>query len=75
MTFGQKRDLPQRRKRHEEKYKDRGGENPPLRWNPVAGIGDPGYYFYQMGLPPMRVDILMGVPGMNFEQAWEHRVV
>ena len=22
-------------------------------------------YFYQMGLPPMRVDILMGIPGIN----------
>ncbi len=31
-------------------------------------------YFYQMGVPPMRVDILMGIPGIAFEQAWENRI-
>ena len=31
-------------------------------------------YFYQMGVPPMRVDILMGVPGVEFEEAWDRRV-
>ena len=31
-------------------------------------------YFYQMGLPPVRVDILMGIPGVQFEDAWERRV-
>jgi len=31
-------------------------------------------YFYQMGVPPMRVDILMGIPGIEFEDAWEKRV-
>jgi predicted nucleotidyltransferase len=31
-------------------------------------------YFYQMGVPPVRVDILMGVPGGVFEQAWLKRV-
>ncbi len=30
--------------------------------------------FYQMGRPPMRVDILMGIPGLGFEKAWQHRV-
>lgn len=30
-------------------------------------------YFYQMGVPPVRVDILMGVPGGDFEHAWQHR--
>jgi hypothetical protein len=30
-------------------------------------------YFYQMGVPPMRVDLLMGIPGGNFEQAWRNR--
>ncbi len=30
-------------------------------------------YFYQMGVPPMRVDILMGVPGGDFEKAWQNR--
>jgi hypothetical protein len=32
-------------------------------------------YFYQMGVPPVRVDILMGVPGLNFTEAWERRVI
>ena len=31
-------------------------------------------YFYQMGVPPMRVDILMGIPGIEFEEAWKKRV-
>ena len=31
-------------------------------------------YFYQMGVPPMRVDILMGIPGLEFEKAWQRRV-
>jgi hypothetical protein len=30
-------------------------------------------YFYQMGVPPMRVDILMGIPGIEFEEAWQKR--
>jgi len=30
-------------------------------------------YFYQMGVPPVRVDILMSIPGLNFEEAWEQR--
>ncbi len=31
-------------------------------------------YFYQMGVPPVRVDVLMGIPGMDFEGAWKRRV-
>ncbi len=31
-------------------------------------------YFYQMGVPPLRVDILMGIPGLQFEEAWERRI-
>ena len=30
--------------------------------------------FYQMGNPPMRADLLMGIPGLAFEKAWEKRV-
>ena len=30
-------------------------------------------YFYQMGVPPVRVDILMGIPGGDFEQSWRNR--
>lgn len=31
-------------------------------------------YFYQMGVPPVRVDILMGIPGVTFVEAWPRRV-
>jgi hypothetical protein len=30
-------------------------------------------FFYQIGLPPARVDILMSVDGLTFEQAWPNR--
>ena len=45
---------------------------------PLAGLTEADFaeegYFYQMGRPPMRVDILMGIPGLEFEKAWQHRV-
>jgi hypothetical protein len=30
-------------------------------------------YFYQMGVPPVRVDIFMGIPGVKFDEAWPRR--
>jgi hypothetical protein len=30
-------------------------------------------YFYQIGVPPVRVDILMGIPGLQFDEAWPRR--
>jgi hypothetical protein len=30
-------------------------------------------FFYQMGLPPVRIDILMGIPGLKFQEAWKRR--
>ncbi|GAB4489741.1 MAG: hypothetical protein Fur0016_07470 [Anaerolineales bacterium] len=32
-------------------------------------------YFFQMGLPPERLDVLMGIPGVTFEECWQRRVV
>ncbi len=32
-------------------------------------------YFYQMGRPPMRVDIMMSIPGIEFDVAWKNREV
>ncbi len=32
-------------------------------------------YFYQMGVPPVRIDLLMGIPGLQFEDAWQRRAV
>ena len=31
-------------------------------------------YFYQMGSPPVRVDVIMGLKGMDFELAWKKKV-
>lgn len=45
---------------------------------PLAGLTENDFaeegYFYQMGVPPMRVDVLMGIPGLAFEDAWQRRV-
>ncbi len=45
---------------------------------PLAGLTEVDFaedgYFYQMGVPPMRVDILMGISGLTFDKAWENRV-
>ncbi|MEI6263439.1 MAG: hypothetical protein WCR46_26565 [Deltaproteobacteria bacterium] len=30
-------------------------------------------YFYQMGRPPLRIDIMMSIPGIEFDEAWENR--
>lgn len=30
-------------------------------------------FFYQIGLPPARVDILMSVDGLKFDEAWPNR--
>ena len=45
---------------------------------PLAGMTEQDFaeegYFYQMGIPPVRIDILMGIPGVEFEEAWTNRV-
>lgn len=45
---------------------------------PLVGLTEADFaeegYFYQMGVPPVRVDILMGVPGLRFEEVWIQRV-
>ena len=45
---------------------------------PLANMSEADFaeegFFYQMGRPPMRVDILMGIPGLEFEKAWQQRV-
>jgi predicted nucleotidyltransferase len=30
-------------------------------------------FFFQMGVPPVRVDVLMGIPGVQFEKCWKRR--
>jgi hypothetical protein len=45
---------------------------------PLAGLTEDDFahegFFYQMGVPPVRVDILMSIPGLSFDEAWERRV-
>ena len=46
---------------------------------PLAGLGPLDFtqqgYIYQMGVPPLRVDILMSLRGLSFENAWLRRDV
>ena len=45
---------------------------------PLTGLTENDFseegYFYQMGIPPLRVDILMGVPGLDFKSAWKNKI-
>lgn len=45
---------------------------------PLTGLTESDFreegHFYRMGTPPSRVDILMGIPGVGFDAAWERRV-
>lgn len=45
---------------------------------PLAALTEADFtqegYFYQMGVPPVRVDILMGIPGVVFAEAWPRRL-
>jgi len=45
---------------------------------PLAGLSEADFqepgYVYQMGRAPLRVDILMSVEGVDFDQAWRKRV-
>lgn len=45
----------------------------PLSGMSADDFSQPGT-FYQMGVPPVRVDVLMSVPGLEFEDAWSNRV-
>lgn len=31
--------------------------------------------FYQIGVAPVRVDIMMGIKGLEFEDSWENRII
>jgi hypothetical protein len=45
----------------------------PLTGMTPADFAEEGY-FYQMGIPPVRVDILMSISGLTFDEAWPRRV-
>jgi hypothetical protein len=44
---------------------------------PLKGLRESDFekegFFYQMGRPPLRIDILMSVDGISFEEAWPNR--
>ncbi len=44
---------------------------------PLAGLSPSDFaregFFYQVGMPPVRVDILMSIDGVRFEEAWPNR--
>jgi len=44
---------------------------------PLSGLTEEDFaapgYFYQMGNPPLRLDIMMDIPGGDFELAWTRR--
>ncbi len=46
---------------------------------PLTGLTEDDFahegYFYQLGVAPLRVDILMSIPGLEFEPAWGRRVM
>lgn len=45
---------------------------------PLAGLTEADFgdeeYFYQVGVPPVRVDVMMGIPGVRFDEAWARKV-
>jgi hypothetical protein len=40
----------------------------------LADLAAPGIIF-QMGLPPNRIDIITGIDGVSFDEAWERRLI
>ena len=44
---------------------------------PLTGLSETDFmqkgYFYQMGKAPLRIDILMSAPGIDFKSAWKKR--
>jgi hypothetical protein len=44
----------------------------PLKGLTPADFASKGF-FYQMGIPPVRVDILMSLDGVEFRKAWPNR--
>lgn len=46
---------------------------------PLLGLTEADFVeegsFYQMGVPPVRVDVLMGIPGVDFASAWDNRAI
>jgi hypothetical protein len=45
---------------------------------PLSGMSEDDFahegYFYQIGVAPLRIDILMSIEGVTFEEAWPNRI-
>jgi len=45
---------------------------------PLAGLTPKDFvedgFFFQMGVSPIRVDVLMGIPGIKFDECWNRRM-
>ena len=45
---------------------------------PLKGLSEKDFaepeYYYQMGRDPFRIDIMMSIPGIKFDTAWQNRV-
>ena len=45
---------------------------------PLAGLTEDDFafegFYYQIGVEPARIDILMSIPGLKFSEAWKRRV-
>jgi predicted nucleotidyltransferase len=45
---------------------------------PLTGLTSKDFseegFFFQIGVSPIRVDVLMGIPGVDFEDCWNRRV-
>ncbi len=44
----------------------------PLKGLTPADFAQEGY-FYQMGNPPFRLDVMMSIPGVSFDAAWANK--
>jgi hypothetical protein len=45
----------------------------PLTGLTVKDFAEDGFFF-QIGVPPVRVDVMMGIPGVDFEACWSRRL-
>jgi Nucleotidyl transferase of unknown function (DUF2204) len=45
---------------------------------PLTGMSEDDFahegYFYQIGVAPVRIDILMSIEGIEFDEAWTNRI-
>jgi predicted nucleotidyltransferase len=45
---------------------------------PLSGLTPKDFseegFFFQIGVPPVRVDVLMGIPGIQFDECWNRRL-